>query len=593
MKNIKLLCLALVAVTAGLFTACTEEWEPGAPDSNQGVYFPTVTDFTVAAEDTSVEVVVKRNSTTDAVNVSLRAADLSESGLFSFPSSVAFDAGSDTSSVKISFDGSKLVAGEMHKILLQLDQDEASLYGYSEITFQIGIPEPWKSLGEGIFIDDFLCDMLGYGAGYWFPAQFEQHEVDTNRIRVLDAWGKYFFASLGGGELPGFVGFLDGTFALEFDVTDPDNVILVENPAYLGFTINFSDIGPAPILLYVFKEEDGTQTPGLVTYKDGIIQFEKQAVAIAIDNAGKLSLFDYANKSGAMAFVLPGVEVGDYTLSVAYDGMRVDADNKTVKAVIEFVPGVDVASYKFTIVPGNVTDATEIINGIVDGSLEDVQEGDFENTVWEISELTTGYNTVVAVSFNAEGEAKESVVYGFYFPGLGDAEAVEVAAAFYIDSIANLTGNAALEETYPSNSFYGFAFVFEDYTQIIGMRIFWANPDALHPALEAGEFTIEEIAAEGDDYTEWVLAYNEGNVRIMQAKPGEKICAIVAIDTIFGGTQYYHLDYVMPGGESAETSNATRSSASVDTLKVDYFYAPFTATTTSLVASDLAIASRK
>lgn len=593
MKNIKLLCLALVAVTAGLFTACTEEWEPGAPDSNQGVYFPTVTDFKVAAEDTSVEVVVKRVSTTDAANVSLRAADLSESGLFSFPSSVAFDAGSDTSSVKISFDGSQLVAGEMHKILLQLDQDEASLYGYSEITFQIGVPEPWKSLGEGIFIDDFLCDMLGYGAGYWFPAQFEQHEVNPNRIRVLDAWGKYFFASLGGGELPGFIGFLDGTFALEFDVTDPDNVILVENPAYLGFTINFSDIGHAPILLYVFKEEDGTQTPGLVTYKDGIIQFQKEAVAIAIDNAGKLSLYDYANKSGAMAFVLPGVEVGDYTLSVAYDGMRVDADNKTVKAVIEFVPGVDVASYKFTVVPGNVTDATEIINGIVDGSLENVQEGDLENTVWEISDLATGYNTVVAVSFNAEGEAKESVVYGFYFPGLGNTEVIEAQAAFYLDSVANLTGNAQFEESYPSDTYYGFAFVFEDPTQITAMRIFWANPDALHAAFESGELTIEEIAAEGDDYTDWVLGYDEGNVRIMKGAPGAKICAVVAIDTIFGSTQYYHLDYVMPGGESAETSNATRSNVSVDTLKVDYFYAPFTATPVSLVASDLSIASRK
>ena len=84
MKNFKFLYLLLAIVGVVTFTSCKEEWAPGAQDTNMGVYFAEPNDIVVAAEDTSVEILVKRNQTAEAGQVSVLSED--ESKLFTVPS---------------------------------------------------------------------------------------------------------------------------------------------------------------------------------------------------------------------------------------------------------------------------------------------------------------------------------------------------------------------------------------------------------------------------------------------------------------------------------------------------------------------------
>ena len=195
MKNFKFIYLLFVAVVALAFTACDKhEWTPGEPDATQGVFFPSTveTTYTVEKTATSVTIPVMRTNVEVASEVSVRSDDPSE--LFTIPSSVAFAANSENSELVISFDGAALTAGTFYSIALQISSDNASNYGYSELTIKIGVPEPWNDLGEGIYLDDFLRYLLEdvpAGLGSYVPMQ--QHADDGSRPGHDCAGGEVHF----------------------------------------------------------------------------------------------------------------------------------------------------------------------------------------------------------------------------------------------------------------------------------------------------------------------------------------------------------------------------------------------------------------
>mgnify|MGYP006364037419 FL=1 len=162
--NFIYLFLALVGVFA--LTSCEHQYAdytPGEQDANMGVYLPSTDGFEVTAETTSVDVVVARLSTEAAAEVTVRAEDTTSSGLFTFPKGVSFAAGDSEATFTISFDGSKLEIGKEYAIRVQLDQAEASSYATSEFIYTIVLPEPWVSIGEGIYFDDILWALIDGG----------------------------------------------------------------------------------------------------------------------------------------------------------------------------------------------------------------------------------------------------------------------------------------------------------------------------------------------------------------------------------------------------------------------------------------------
>lgn len=554
--NFIYLFLALVGVFA--LTSCEHQYAdytPGAQDANMGVYFPSTDGFEVKAETTSVDIVVARLNAEAAAEVSVRAEDTTSSGLFTWPTSVSFDAGQSEAAFTISFDGSKLELAKEYAIRVQLDQAEASTYATSEFIYTIVIPEPWANMGTGMYVDDFFRAIMAAAgseleAGYVAPIKFQQHELNPNRIRVVNPASMELFGNLYGG-VPGFFNYDQAveTSYIEFDITDPNNVMLAENPTYLNVWANFGEDGMLPLVLYVVANEDGSYAAP-ITLVDGVITFPKDNVVMGYVDGG---LYGWnANTEGMMMYCLPGVELTDYTISADYAGMIVSADNKTTTAIIEFTLGSDVEDYKFVIVPGAVEDVDAVAASIVDGTAEGIVEATASQTQYQV-ELATGNYTIVAVPYAGGKNVGVPASKFFYFPGASTGEKPEAQVEFFVNSLANIFADdadraAQMEANYPAEYFVGIVLGIANPEEITGLRFYYNSSAAIHAAIEGGKFaSYAEIVDEyGDDVFKWVEGINEANIRILNLPADSDNCYIFAVDTVYGATQYYHYDYDMP-----------------------------------------------
>lgn len=555
MKKFKFIYLLLVAVGAMAFTACNKtEWTPGEADATLGVYFPNdvVTTYQVAATDNVISLPLLRSKADEDAVATLRAND--ESGLFDVPTSLPFAKGETEATLNIHFNGKELVAGTTYNILLQISGECASKYGYSEITIKVKLPEPWNDLGQGIYIDDFLRVLLDdVPAGYGAYVPMQQHAENPNRIRVVNPFSMDVVGYMWGG-VPGFLVWDDeeDTY-FEFDVTDPDNVLMPENPLYLGVKANFGEDGILPLYMYINDNEDGSYVAP-ITYKDGIITFPKDNLILAYPYNGNLSGW-YANTEGMTQYMMPGVEITDYTLIAEYAGMIVSADNKASSAIINFTVGADVESFKFVVVSGSVEDLDAVVASINDGTAENINEGDADNTVFELA-LETGTYTIVAVPYAAGAPVGEVATTFFYYPGLGGngggEDKPKVEANFVVDAVENLVDEekkAAVAEAYPAEYYMGIYLDIAKPEEVKAMRFFYDTVEYIHGAIEDGSKvkSYEDVVDNyGDDVYAWIEKIDEGHIRILPAIPGTNYCFIFALDTVYGETQYYHVEYQMP-----------------------------------------------
>lgn len=542
MKNFKFLYLLLAVVGVVAFTSCTEEWAPGVKDTNAGVYFPDTSVINVTAETTSVDIAVMRTNTADALTVSVRAAVAEDAKDFlTVPSSVSFEAGSNTAVLTVAVDNvAEMVEGKKYNVSIQLEEEQASNYGAYSYTFSFMIPEKWVDFVDeagkivyGTYIDDFFCPVMEYPAGYSSPARIQKHETDVNRYRVLEPFGKDFFKYMFG-DVPGYFQLTPGV-SMEFNIADPNNVTVVGNPVNLGASINFSDIGLAPMYLWVASDENG-QIPGAVTFKDGVIQFAAGQVSILYESEGKLYELTSTNASGLMAYVLPGVEITDYALSVEYTGMYVSADNSEASAVFEFGAGADVESIKYAVVEGDVTkDYASVVEGIVDGSIEPIYEIKEEAELTQEVALTRGSWTVVAVPYGAEGAvADEAIAYTFWFNGVGEVPQVEIEVNF--GSMLELTGEENAE--FSSDYWAGISIVakgddIKSIKAFVNTLASVENSGMSYEAIVAGY--AEDFSSDIDE----LKANGSAIVGPFNVPLETEVIALVSIETIYGETKFF------------------------------------------------------
>lgn len=540
MKNIKFLSLLLAAVGVFAFTSCKEEWAPGAPDANLGVYFPSTPELVVTAESTSVSIDVARLDSEEAAEVSVRAEDVESCGFFTVPKSVSFAAGEATTQLTIEVQGDKLEVGKMYPLNIQLDQAEASAYGVSQHIFKIGIAEPWKSLGMGIYRDDFLAPMYGGPSGMMVEVEIVQHELEPNRYRMVEPYSQAMCPYIIGG-VPGDMTFGDPGY-VEFVVDENGNVDIPSSP--LGFKLDVG-LGDGPEDFFLASLESGK-------FEDGVFWFTTPKSIIWHVRKIEDQLFNYANQAGLFAVALPGYEIKDYSISAAYAGMVTEADNTTTSAVVEFVLGGDVQSYKFTVLDGNIVETAATIEAIVAGS-EDITiyESEADELTWKFSLPNTGIYTIVAVPYGEEAEVGDAIAYPFYFHKDG-GELPHAEFRVFYDSVANLTGNPDYEAQFPEAYFVAAAVVgnpseMKSITAWIGD----AN------VVKNSGYTPEQIVLNfGNDYSDWIDVIR-GNVNPetgvgsviggpYNMPTGSTSCAIIAIQTLYGDTQVFYVEKELP-----------------------------------------------
>jgi hypothetical protein len=553
MKKFNFIYLFLAFVGVLSMTSCEHkyaDYTPGPQDQNMGVYLPSAASFEVTAEDTSVNVVVGRNDASEAATVSVRAAEITESGLFELPSSVSFEAGATEANYTITFEAGTLEVGKPYQVTVQLDQAEATQYAISEYTYTIMIPEPWVSLGEGIYFDDCLCYILGdpspyIGVGTY--VEFQQHAVETNRLRVVNPYGPKTIAAMWGG-LPSWMLFTGAeTTYIEFDITDPNDVKIV------GPAENLVELSDGTNTYYVYMMDISIPDNGYdlgffwdpaypITLQNGILKYPTEGMALSAFSGGQyLGDFSEANTTGFMQYYLPGVDFVNYDLMAAYAGMKVEADNATTSAIIDFAYGGDVESFKFTLVDGVVDDATAIVEAIVAGSEEyTIYEGSIDEYSYTIPVDGTGMKSVVAVPY-AGGEAKTdyALVYSFYFVGIGGNEIPEVDIEIRVGSVVDITGNPAYETNFPSNSSMCI-YMGADASQLTAISGFVGG------GIPEGMTNEEVLAQAGQDFSDFLPEMAADGYALAVYKDlteGQAYDVILGFTTIYGKVQTYRTTY--------------------------------------------------
>ena len=534
MKAVKKFLYMVTAVATIFATGCTEQIEP-APLPNvegQQVYFDVNQTTAFKADETgSIEIPIYRVVADEAFTVAWRFS--ADNGIEE-PAAPSFAAGETEAKIVINYDIDSFELGQT-KTFGVLLTNNTSPYGdgATEMTFTITRPEPWNDLGEGLYVDDFLAPFIGFDPGYMAVVSFQQHAEDENRIRVVNPFGPETFWQLLGGT-PGYIIYDDEDDYLEFDITDPDNVLLATNPHPAGFQINFSDVGALDAILYVFTNEDGSYVAP-ITYKDGVIRLPAGgAMVLGYIVNGELGGY-YANESGKMAFALPGVTLADMSIDAEFVGTYIDNASGAAYASVNFTLGADVARYRFAVVEGDVTsDYSATVTGIVEEELEGVYSMTADET--EVSlELATGIYTIVAVPYNANGEADASsaIAYRFYFPGAGSGDVPDVEIRVAVDAISAIFGNEEYEQAYPSSSCLG-VYIEGDATQI----------EALYSFVGTGvpsedEITNEEVLSQaGEDLSEDFLSemaeYGYTVVVYKNLDPETTYDVIIGVRTIYG-----------------------------------------------------------
>lgn len=561
MKRFKFIYLLAAVVGALSFASCQHpyaDWTPGAKDANMGVYFTNTNGFEVSNEDTNVVIEVARVRSEEAASVTLRYEAKDATGaateLFTVPSKVDFAAGSEKGQLTIGFDASKLVMGMKYSIAIKLDEEQASTYAVSEATFTILLPEPWSSMGTGIYFDDLLCELFAEAdafRGQGAYVEFEKNDLDANRIRVKNPFAPATIGAMWGA-VPTWLGYNVPTGQdayLEFDITDPNNVrvgqsVELDEPGQLFFfNLSMPDNGYEDLVCFI---PDATP----IVLADGIIKFPVGSVWLGVVNGGQFlgTFTKTGNGTGFMQYYLPGTEFVNFDMEASYDGMYVSANGATAKAIFSFALGADIASYKFAFVPGDVTaDPSATAEAIVAGS-EDLKifDSPADTKTWEV-ELTKGVWTLVAVPYNEAGEARLQDTYAlnFYFNGTGEMPEVNLDVQVGAPaSFAAEENQAAVEAETPACFYIGLN-ITANASELKSMRAWWGTVASYESALSQGLTNEAILAGYAADLSGFLptLAENGTVTARMNVNNGYEYKVLFAAETIYGTTIYWDGNY--------------------------------------------------
>ncbi len=419
MKTLKNIFYFLAAASLVGFTSCSDD---DATTSLKGaqIFFSTESPSTVKIEkgQSSVQLSIERMNATEAISVPLYSTD--ESGLFSMPTEVSFNAGETSAKVTVNFSFDALTTDVSYPLQITIgDTENTSPYGLSSYSFNIIYPAPYTSLGSAQYTEDLLTAVYGIGNDT-FPIEIQQSDENPGVYRLKNLYNvnSPFFQ---------LYSFSDGSgttsdYYITIDCSDPEAVTIAKQP--LGFTLE----GMGELSLY-------STAPG--SFKDGVITFPKEGLSLVIPSYSD----NYpTNGSGLFRLVLPGVsDVAAPAVTVAYKGSFIDAASNKSNAVLDFTLNETATSYKFAVVEGNITKdeaaLTVTAGKIVDGSLESTEGTASGNVLHPLT--VSGTFTVVAVPFNAEGESGATAAASFIYSAEGAPELVKVQTGNYSVHVAN------------------------------------------------------------------------------------------------------------------------------------------------------------
>lgn len=360
MKLFKLYTIATLALASVAFTACEDDgiidddFTPGAQSA--GAYFSNeaAQSYDIEGDATSVTFDIYRSAAGPEVTYDL-AVENPDAAIFTAPAQVTFAADALSAPYTITFDPAKISEGQFFDFTIALPAGAVSNYGDGTYAFTIGKPEPWESIGIGIYTDDIACSLYNIGGGKTLSwnVEIQQNGLDKTLYRLVNPYAT--MAKMVNGAT------FDSAnqYNITFRIREDNSVVFTPNPFCTGLTLD-----PTYGVIY------GAQmSAGIGEYKDGVITFPTDGFG-AIEQSEYGQGWYKANTHGAEMIVFPGVELTDYSAAIEYAGFFTAADN-TQQAIVNVDFGADVESAR--VACAITTDVQALVNSIVSGEIEFVE----------------------------------------------------------------------------------------------------------------------------------------------------------------------------------------------------------------------------
>lgn len=423
MKSILKSMLLLSA--AYVLSACTESPEPGVVEESYdgptyGVYFPsqdnTGDQELDPAEATELTFKARRVDANGAINVPFEVEENIE-GIFNV-SPIRFDDGQEETTFTVTFPSAEV--GTTYECAIVVT-DPSYIDRFSKnaagVDFSVTRVKWNKLVGAN-------GETTGTWTDHWFEAIFsgdhaeshpEVYERDDRKgyYRFVKPYDKGLVDGIFGGD--GYFEYWGCTGGSDFyiDATDPDYVFMEVGST--GVDVNggsSSAYGNTRIGSFVPENFNGVSASQAIygTISEGVIVFPEGGIIGSMANYNNGSFSTSFCNDDEWKILLPGAKDFDFTFSISSD----EPADGNIDIYFDF--GADVKKIKYAFYEGALSEAIAESNarGLAEGYM--AADGELtESGVLSASFEQTGMYTVVAVSFDDKGAARESDYHVFGF----------------------------------------------------------------------------------------------------------------------------------------------------------------------------------
>lgn len=429
LKNIFNVLFACVAVIG--FWSCDDEVEytPAEAPTNAQVYFASGLASTVnlSSAENSFTLKVLRATTGTAATVNLSVTD-GTNGKLSIPSSVSFDATSNSTDLVIGYNAADFTYDEFAEVSIAIEENSTTPYGIANYTFNVGIPAPWISLGMATYRDDLVTTFWATGNPV-YQVEIQENQEVPGLYRLVNPFGaNYPYNDPGDWDTT-------QDYYLEINAQDPEGVYIPLCQMGTDWGYGFWKVWSMANYYMVRqgKSLDEVKAAGYCgTLKDGMITFPAGSLLFGMTNYNDGANYT-SNGSGQFLVAMPGVVLADYSAELAYIGLFTGVDG-SVQAVAEATLGADVEEAKLVVVSSSESvDATA--NAIAAGSIESVSiSATGEVKIPLPTNATSGKYNIVLVTYGG-GQVQKVATATFQYTSAIEETWTEVSTGNYSYSL--------------------------------------------------------------------------------------------------------------------------------------------------------------
>ena len=404
MNKAKYLLIAAVGLGLTLVSCNKEEYVPGEADEKDcfGVYFPSGQGGTISLDpDEATELEFKAARAVEDGDITVPVTVTASEDIFTL-GKIEFVDGQTETTFKVSFPKAEL--GKEYACTISLtDRKYVSSYGVNPVSIDFTVSRvKWERVlganGEkyGSWRDDFIAGL--FSLEYVFNDKVEVYERADKKgyYRLLDVYSVDYLDIIDPDYAPHKEeeGCPAGTWTY-IDASDPAKISIPSQSIGIDFGYGVMSIASA-------RDEYGT-------LEDGVITFPQKGCYVVLPSEGTY----YGNTAGKFAFVLPGAVLKDYSIAIEL-GDAEDGDQP-----IDFVLGADVNKAVYQIYDGKLDDGEIYENRTALESDANAKTVDLQNPSITVSGMATGYYTIIAVSFDKDGNPSKSVAETFSYIAKG------------------------------------------------------------------------------------------------------------------------------------------------------------------------------